>query len=137
VSETRRQAVALAQHYFRQLAVSAGMNWDGDNDTEIELMVSFIIDAAAAGPRSQLDDALERIRVLDRLRPTCVICRDATADRQTVRGPACTDCVGDLPDDEPETSFPGPGREADDEGGMSEHRYLAAPDDYSGWGDTR
>jgi hypothetical protein len=28
-----------------------------------------------------------------------VICLDATADRQTVKGPACIDCVGDLPDD--------------------------------------
>ena len=46
-----------------------------------------------------LRGALAFIRVLDRLRPTCVICLDATADRQTVRGPACTDCVGDLPDD--------------------------------------
>ena len=48
-----------------------------------------------------LRGALAFIRVLDRLRPTCVICLDATADRQTVRGPACTDCVGDLPDDSP------------------------------------
>ena len=62
-----------------------------------------------------LRGALAQIRVLDRLRPTCVICLDATADRQTVRGPACTDCVGDLADDctgadpdRPETwAFPG------------------------------
>ena len=62
-----------------------------------------------------LRGALALIRVLDRLRPTCVICLDATADRQTVRGPACTDCLGDLPDDgteadpdRPETwAFPG------------------------------
>ena len=62
-----------------------------------------------------LRGALASIRVLDRLRPTCVICLDATADRQTVRGPACTDCVGELPDDgtradpdRPETwAFPG------------------------------
>ena len=46
-----------------------------------------------------LRGALAFIRVLDRLRPTCVICLDATADRQTARGPACTDCAGDLPDD--------------------------------------
>jgi hypothetical protein len=47
-----------------------------------------------------LRGALASIRALDRLRPTCVICTDATADRQTSRGPACTDCVGDLPDDD-------------------------------------
>jgi hypothetical protein len=46
-----------------------------------------------------LRGALAFIRVLDRLRPTCVICLDATADRQTAGGPACTDCVGDLPGD--------------------------------------
>jgi hypothetical protein len=58
--------------------------------------------AAEESIRALEDDlrgALAFIRVLDRLRPTCVICLDATADRQTVRGPACTDCVGDLPDD--------------------------------------
>jgi len=57
-----------------------------------------------------LRSALASIRVLDRLRPTCVICQEAAADRQTSRGPACTDCVSDLPDgdtgadpDRPET----------------------------------
>ena len=77
-------------------------------------------DLGAAGERiraleDDLRGVLAQIRVLDRLRPTCVICLDATADRQTVRGPACTDCVGDLPDagtgadpDRPETwAFPG------------------------------
>jgi hypothetical protein len=49
--------------------------------------------------RRQLDGVLAQIRVLDRLRPACVICRDAAADRQTARGPACTDCAGDPPDD--------------------------------------
>jgi hypothetical protein len=58
--------------------------------------------------RRQLEAAITQLRVLDRLRPTCVLCHDATADRQTVRGPACTDCVGDLPGggpypDRPET----------------------------------
>ena len=46
-----------------------------------------------------LRGALASVRALDRLRPTCMICLDAAADQQTVRGPACTDCVGDLPDD--------------------------------------
>jgi len=62
--------------------------------------------------RGQLADALNRIhvlehdlrgvlvsiRILDGLRPTCVLCHDAAADRQTIRGPACTDCVGTPPD---------------------------------------
>jgi hypothetical protein len=53
-----------------------------------------------------LRGALAFIRVLDCLRPTCVICLDATADMQTARGPACTDCVGDPPDDAPDPDRP-------------------------------
>lgn len=78
------------------------------------------LDSLIAGLREDLRHAEERIRelegdradmvaelrVLDRLRPTCVICRDATADRQTVNGPACTDCIGDLPDDGPDPDRP-------------------------------
>jgi hypothetical protein len=68
-------------------------------------------DLGAAEERIRaLDDdlrgALAQIRVLDRLRPTCVICLDATADRQTFRGPACTDCVGDLQADGPDPDRP-------------------------------
>jgi hypothetical protein len=115
MSEAQAQSVHLAQHYFRLIAEQAGVKWDGDNDTEIRLLVENIIEAAAGELRAQLDGALAQIRVLDRLRPTCVICLDATADRQTTRGPACTDCVGDLPGDDtgadpdrPETwAFPG------------------------------
>jgi hypothetical protein len=91
--------------------------------------------------RSELEEALGRIRDLERLRPTCVICMDATATQQTVRGPACSDCVGEPPepetdhhpyaqgqdpDPEPEEYDPGP--EVDDEGGMSEYRYPMAED---------
>ena len=104
MTEAHRRAVALAQYYFRQLAEQAGMSWDGDNNTEVELMVSFIIDAAAAGLRGQLVEALERIDVLDWLRPTCVICLDAAADRQTTRGPVCSDCVGE-PGDQAEDDY--------------------------------
>jgi hypothetical protein len=65
---------------------------------------------------NDMRDAFALIRGLDRLRPTCVICLDATATRQTSRSPACTDCVGDLPDDGPDLDhpetwpFPGPGK---------------------------
>ena len=37
-----------------------------------------------------LRGVLAQIRVFDRLRPTCAICRDTAADRQTTRGPACS-----------------------------------------------
>jgi hypothetical protein len=64
----------------------------------------------ALGRIRQLEDdragMLAELRVLDGLRPTCVICHDATADRQTVQGPACTDCVGDPPDGGPDPDRP-------------------------------
>ena len=41
--------------------------------------------------RAELDEVLGRIRDLERLRPTCVICLDATATQQTVNGPACSE----------------------------------------------
>jgi hypothetical protein len=69
MTEAHRRAVALAQHYFRQIAEQAGMNWDGDNNTEVELMVGYLIDAAAARLRGQLDDALERLRALEQQTP--------------------------------------------------------------------
>ena len=56
--------------------------------------------------RRQLDAVIAQVRILDRLRPTCALCHDATADRQTVRGPACTDCAGDPPDDGPDPDHP-------------------------------
>lgn len=129
MNEAHRRAVELARFYFRRTAEAAGAQRDGGNDTEIEMLVSSIIDAARDGQREDLAaahhplvagvpgpgkppaegricelenrmrDAFALLRGLDRLRPTCVICTDATADRQTSRGPACTDCVGDLPDD--------------------------------------
>jgi hypothetical protein len=69
--------------------------------------------------RAGLDGVLSRIRDLERLRPTCTRCRDATATRQTISGPACTECAGDLP--EPAEYHPGP--EGDDQGGMPEYRH--------------
>jgi hypothetical protein len=65
MNEAHRRAVDLARFYFRRIAEQAGMGWDGDNDVEIELMVSSVVDAAAAMLRGQLDDALERIRALE------------------------------------------------------------------------
>ena len=103
MNEAQQQAIRLAQFYFRLVAERAGVPWDGD-DVEVELMVCQMIDAAAAGLRGQLDEALERIDVLDRLRPTCVICLDAAADRQTVNGPACSECVGE-PGDQAEDDY--------------------------------
>ena len=104
--------------------------------------------------RATLGLAEERIRNLERLRPTCTRCLDATATQQTATGPACAECAGDPPGDgqpgvgrswpsesyeawkaegsavalpEPVPYDPGP--EAGDEGGMSEYRYIL-PEDY-------
>jgi ketosteroid isomerase-like protein len=69
MSEAQRQAVELAQHYFQLIAKNAGVTWDDDNATEVEMMVSFIIDAAAEKLRPQLDDAIKRIRELEQQTP--------------------------------------------------------------------
>jgi hypothetical protein len=69
MSGAHQQAVRLAQFYFRKIAESSGWTWDGDNDTEVEMMVSFAIDAAAGQLRGQLADALERIRSLEAQTP--------------------------------------------------------------------
>jgi len=45
------RAVHLAQHYFRLIATRAGVPWDGDNDTEIEVLVDSIADTARAEVR--------------------------------------------------------------------------------------
>ena len=58
--------------------------------------------------RSLLDDALDRIRGLEHLRPTCTRCLDATATQQTASGPACAECAGDLPEPEAATTVYGP-----------------------------
>jgi hypothetical protein len=66
---------------------------------------------------------LAQLRTLDRLRPSCVICHDAAADRQTVRGPACTDCVGDLPHDGADPDRP-------------ETWVFGEPPETAGWSDV-
>ena len=98
----------------------AGQRHDHDLDYAEKHHRHYSDESTARGLRQDLAAAEERIRtmeddlrgaiavirVLDRLRPTCVICRDATADRQTVRGPACTDCAGDLPAAGPDPDHP-------------------------------
>ena len=65
MSEAQRQAVHLAQFYFRQVTERAGATWEADNDVEVEIMVGHIIDAAAERLRPQLDDVIRRLRVLE------------------------------------------------------------------------
>ena len=47
-------AVELAQHYFSALAGATGLPWSEDNDTEVALLVSCIIDAARASARREI-----------------------------------------------------------------------------------
>lgn len=42
----REEAKRTLKFYFRLLAEKSGMNWDSDNDAEIEASVDLIIDAA-------------------------------------------------------------------------------------------
>lgn len=44
--DKRRQAIVLAQHYFRLIAYTAGINWTRNNEAEIEQLVKLIIEAA-------------------------------------------------------------------------------------------
>ena len=41
------QAKSTLTHYMRLIARQAGVNWGYDNDTEIEIVVDLIIEAAA------------------------------------------------------------------------------------------
>jgi hypothetical protein len=43
----RDKAVSRAQFYFRLIGSQAGVDWCGDNDTEVEELIDFITDAAA------------------------------------------------------------------------------------------
>lgn len=40
------EAKRYLKHYFRLIAGNAGINWDSDNDAEIEATVDLIIDAS-------------------------------------------------------------------------------------------
>jgi len=44
--DKKREALKLMQYYFRLIAKKAGVNWNRDNDAEIEAMLDYIIDAA-------------------------------------------------------------------------------------------
>ena len=83
--------------------------------------------------RRPLDGALAQLRVLDRLRPSCVLCRDAAADRQAVRGPVCSGCAGDLPDGGPDPDRPETwALDGADQAGGPEESPLARRDAYIG-----
>jgi ketosteroid isomerase-like protein len=53
--DAQDKAVHLAQHYFALIARKAGVSWDADNDIEIELMVVYMIDAAKAAVRDEIE----------------------------------------------------------------------------------
>lgn len=42
----REEAKRMITYYFRLIAKNAGVNWDSDNDAEIEAAVDLIIDAS-------------------------------------------------------------------------------------------
>ena len=88
-----REDLGHAEERIRELE-DAGRRWRHDVEERIRAL------------EDDLRGALAFLRVLDRLRPTCVICRDAAAERQTGRGPACTGCAGDVPAGGPDPDRP-------------------------------
>ena len=106
-----REDLGRAEERIRELE-DAARQWRQDAEGRIRAL------------EDDLRGVLAFIRVLDRLRPTCVICRDATADRQTVNGPACTDCVGDLPDDGPDPDRPETWAFTKAQGDQAERAYI-------------
>ena len=44
MSDNRADAKKTMLYYFRMIAVKAGVNWDSDNQAEIEAMVDSIFD---------------------------------------------------------------------------------------------
>jgi hypothetical protein len=93
VARGLREDLSRAEERVRELK-DAARRWRQEAEERIRAL------------EGDLRGALAFIRVLDRLRPTCVLCHDQAADRQTVQGPACTDCAGDLPDDGPDPDRP-------------------------------
>ena len=47
-SDTRTRAKAMLGYYFRLIAERAGVNWDSDNDAEIERALDELVEAADA-----------------------------------------------------------------------------------------
>ena len=47
------RAKDLLRHYFRLMALAAGVRWDGDNDSELEDIVDCLIAAAVEEMRSE------------------------------------------------------------------------------------
>lgn len=41
---TRQEATHLLQHYFRTVWLKAGLKWDSDNNAEIEVLVTLLLD---------------------------------------------------------------------------------------------
>jgi hypothetical protein len=81
-------------------------HYDLETDDKTAQQAITCLRVEVAELRRQLGGAIAQLRVLDRLRPTCVRCMDAPADRQTTSGPACPDCAGDLPDGGPDPDRP-------------------------------
>jgi hypothetical protein len=42
--KNRQEAARLLKYYFRLLAKKSGLNWDNDNDMEVEQIIECIFD---------------------------------------------------------------------------------------------
>jgi hypothetical protein len=55
MNSNAQQAADLLKHYFRKLAEKSGMDWTSDNDTEIENVIEYLLDAT----QGQTDELIE------------------------------------------------------------------------------
>lgn len=44
--DRRKTAIEYLQHYFRLLAEQSGVQWDGDNDAELEKLVDMLTETS-------------------------------------------------------------------------------------------
>lgn len=51
--DKRTYAKRYLTHYFRLLAKASGIQWDSDNEAEVECIVDFIIDTTKAELREE------------------------------------------------------------------------------------
>lgn len=50
------QAAHLLKYYLRMIAVKAGVNWDSDNDAEVDAIVECILNAARQQAHEEIEE---------------------------------------------------------------------------------
>lgn len=50
------QAAHLLKYYLRMIAVKAGVNWDSDNDAEVDAIVEGLLNAARQQAHEEIEE---------------------------------------------------------------------------------